>query len=260
MRVLIVDDEQPNREGLKLMLSQSCPEIEAMDEAASAREARLKLASGKYDVLFLDINMPNENGFELLKSLPDPFSFSVVFVTAYSEYAIRAFRANAIDYLLKPVDLGELVVAVAKCMDRYQLMKNDQPVPAYYTESLANLKQGFGTVKYPDRLTLPHHQGFNIIESDSIICIEADGNYSKLHLDGGKCLLVTRPIREFEFLLNPAIFFRSHKSALINLKFLKEYSSADGHFAVMTLGQKIPVSRRKLDEFMTAVDALSKRI
>ena len=255
MRVLIVDDEQLNRDGLRMQLQQSCPGISQIDDAGSAKAARIKLAESNYNILFLDINMPNESGFDLLQSLPDK-PFCIVFVTAYSEYAIRAFKANAIDYLLKPVDTEELVAAVKKCADRMQTGESGPRDTALMNQMAEQARSGV----YPTRLTLPHQQGFNIVETSSIIWIEADGNYSLIRMDGGKQLLVTRAIREFEFLLDPTKFFRSHKSALVNLGKVREYSSDDGHNVIMSNGDKAPVSRRKLDEFMSVIDSLSRRV
>jgi two-component system, LytTR family, response regulator len=259
MNCLIVDDEKPNRDGLRFMLQKSCPDISFIYEADSAQAARSLLHQEKIDILFLDINMPNENGFEFLNSL-NGATFCVVFVTAYSEFAIRAFKANAIDYLLKPVETTELQEAVEKCKERKNILLTDVASEHIYRDSLLNLSSVTGQNKYPSRLTLPHQQGFNIVDTSEIVCIEADGNYSMLFFIDRENLLVTRAIREFEFLLDPSIFMRSHKSALINLNYVIEYSSADGHFALMKNGKKVNISRRKLDEFMTTIDKLSRRI
>ncbi len=259
MNCLIVDDEKPNRDGLRFMLQKSCPDISFIYEADSAQAARILLQQENIDILFLDINMPNENGFEFLSSIHDA-SFCVVFVTAYSEYAIRAFKANAVDYLLKPVETVELQEAVEKCKERRNILLSDDSSDHIYRDSLKNLSNPNEQNKYPSRLTLPHQQGFNIIDTSEIVCIEADGNYSMLYFIGRESLLVTRAIREFEFLLDPSIFMRSHKSALINLNFVTEYSSADGHFALMKNGKKVNISRRKLEEFMSTIDKLSRRI
>lgn len=259
MIALIVDDEKHNRVGLKLSIEQCCPSVHFILEADSADAARELMKSHKPDIIFLDINMPNENGFEFLNSI-DAQRFAVVFVTAYSKFAVRAFKANAVDYLLKPVIEEELISAVEKCQQRFALLSNDQTPPDSFAPNLVNLKQTLESKGYPAKLTLPHHQGFTIVETDQIIHIEADGNYSVLYLSMQGKLVVTRAIREFEFLLDPAVFFRSHKSALINLRYVKEYSSADGHFVVMKNGERVVISRRRLDEFMMAIDKLSSRI
>lgn len=241
------------------MLPEFCPDVKNIFEAESAMAARELLKSHVPDIVFLDINMPNENGFEFLNSVRE-HRFAVVFVTAYSEFAVRAFKANAIDYLLKPVDEEELKAAVEKCRQRLTMISSGNYQAEILNPSLANLREVLVEKKFPSRLTLPHHQGFRIIDTDEIVYIEADGNYSMLHLTSKENLLVTKALREFEFMLNPQYFFRSHKSALINLRFVKEYSSVDGHFALMQDGRSVMISRRRLEEFMTAVSKLSSRV
>ncbi len=256
MKALIVDDEKPNRDGLKLLVEELCPEISQVAVAASAKSARELFNKSPADILFVDINMPIENGFEFLNSVSG--NFAVVFVTAYSEFAMRAIKSNAVDYLLKPINTDELVTAVARCKKR--LEQNVAQDKTIYDESISNLEKTFSTGSYPEKITLSHMQGFNIISTSDIICIEADGNYSVLHLEGQKKIMVTRKIGEFEFLLDPKIFFRSHKSSIINLLSVKEYSSNEGHIVLLKNGMNMQVSRRKLEDFMTAIDALSKRV
>lgn len=248
MKVLIVDDEFPNLEGLRLQLIKFCHDISDIQIASTASEAREKLALASFDILFLDINMPKENGFELLESLENR-DFAVVFVTAYSEYAIRAFKANAVDYLLKPVDRDELIKAVEKCKFRLK--------PSW---KLNELKTSIQSETWPDKITMQHQSGFHIILTDRIIWIEADGNYSTIHLIESKPILVTKAIREFEFILNPKHFFRCHKSALIHLKYVTAYESGDGHSAVMFNKDRVQISRRRLDDFRIAIETFSKRI
>lgn len=259
MTALIIDDEKPNRDGLKLLLRENCPQVKIIYEADSAASAREQCRKNKTDILFLDINLPNENGFEFLNSVPD-LKAAVVFVTAYSEFAVRAFKANAVDYLLKPVDADELVLAVKRCIGRLLQHSENGRTENIIDSSIINLKTDFKNKSYPAKLTLPHLQGFTIVETENIIFIEADGNYSVLHLTNGNTLVVTRALREFEFLVDPAVFFRAHKSSLINLHYVLEYSSVDGHFALMKNGNKVDISRRKLEEFMSAIDKLSSRI
>lgn len=256
MTALIVDDEKPNREGLRLLLEEFCPDILSIADAGSAKSARELFNASSFDILFIDINMPNENGFEFLNSIKG--NFAVVFVTAYSDFAMRAIKSNAVDYLLKPINTDELVAAVERCKER--LEKNFLQVKTIYNESISNFEKTYSSGTFPDKITLSHMQGFNIISTNDIICIQADGNYSVLYLEGQKKLMVTRKIGEFEFLLDPKMFLRSHKSSIINLLCVKEYSSNEGHNVLMKNGMNVQVSRRKLDDFMAAIDTLSKRI
>lgn len=259
MIALIVDDEPINRIGLRQMLQKNRPDIDSILEAESSDKARKVFQSVSPDIVLLDINMPGENGFELLDSLK-AYDFLVVFVTAYSEFAIRAFKANAIDYILKPVESEDLINAVEKCKALLALKKQPGNVDGNYQALLQNTRLLIDSKGYPEKITLPHHQGFNIIETDNIVYISADGNYSELYLSSNTKLVVTKAIREFEFMLNPDIFFRSHKSILINLRFVKEYSSVDGHYAILKNGTKLMISRRRLEEFMIAIDKLSSRV
>lgn len=259
MKILIVDDEKPNREGLKLLLAQHCPNVQVVGEAESSEQARRLLNEKDVDVLLLDINMPRENGFDLLDSLPHK-KFKTIFVTAYAEYAIRAFKANAVDYLLKPIDEEELVAAIQRCSDQLAKPINDEQLISVQEQSMNNVSYDLANKSYPKKLTLPHLYGFQIIAIDQIVYMEADGNYTNIHLLDKMKLVITKGIKEFENLLDPEAFFRVHKSALINLNYVKEYSSIDGQIAVMTNGAKVAISRRRLEEFMKAINHFSKRI
>jgi two-component system LytT family response regulator len=260
MNVFIIDDEKPNRIGLTLLINQHCPGFTVVGEAESAESARKILATIPAEILLLDINMPNENGFELLSSL-DVSKYQVVFITAYAEYAIRAFRANAVDYLLKPVDVQELQTALNRCKERkINPIEDPAGVVSVYKNSLRNTTTDIARQAFPSRLTLPHKQGFKIITVSEIVSIEASGNYTVIYLENKEDLVVTRVLHEFESLLDPSVFFRVHKSTIINLEHVLEYSSSDGHMAAMKNGQKVIISRRRLDDFMTAVDQRSKRI
>lgn len=258
MNVFIVDDEKPNRDGLKLLLAKKFNDVNVVGEAESAEEARQKLAGCEVDLLLLDINMPKENGFDLLESL-NHIPFLIIFITAYSEYAIRALKANAVDYILKPIDPDELESALAKCKTTLK-QKLPQISQEVYVSSLLNTASDFASKKYPAKLTLPYANGFQIITVDHIIYLEAEGNYTYLYFINQERFLVTRNIKEFENLLDPNQFFRVHKSSIINLHFLKEYSSLDGHTAVLQNGVKVVISRRRVDDFMQAINKHSQRI
>lgn len=260
MNVFIIDDEKPNRAGLTLLIKQHCPEFTVVGEAESAESARKLLQDVTAEILLLDINMPNENGFDLLKSL-DVSKYQVVFITAYAEYAIRAFRANAVDYLLKPIDTEELQTALNKCKTRKINSTEDPAGPeSVYKNSLQNIAVDLLRNEYPSRLTLPHKQGFKIITVSEIVSIEASGNYTIINLENKEEIVVTRVLHEFESLLDPGEFFRIHKSTIICLEHVLEYSSIDGHMVVMKNGQKVVISRRRLEDFMSAIDQRSKRL
>ena len=259
MNALIVDDEKLNRETLHLLLEQNCPDVKVVAKADSASSARQMLQGFKAEVIFLDINMPNENGFDFLTSIAKE-NYAVVFVTAYEQYALKALKANAVDYLLKPVNTDELKLAVEKVKYILQLKEASKEAGNVYSQSLQNLTEDLKRKRWPAKLTLSHQHGFVIVDTEDIVYLEADGNYSIIHLSSMQKLVVTRPIREFEDMLDPEIFIRIHKSIIINLRYLQEYSREEGNFAVMKDGARVMVSRRKLDEFMEAVDRLARKV
>ena len=257
MNVIIVDDEKPARTSLSLLLETYCPEIKIVGQAESASEARVLLNRNPIDAIFLDISMPNESGFDLLESL-DSNKYLFVFVTAFDQYALRALRASSVDYLQKPVDIDELKQAVAKLCRMHDLTHQLPSALSDYNESLKSLISNAGNKKGVQRLCLPGIQGFTILDVNDILYLDADSNYTIFHLHTLKKIVVSKSIKEFEELLNPHSFFRIHKSSIIHLKYLKEYSRVDGYYAVMTDNSSIPVSRRRLPEFLAAVDAYNK--
>ena len=259
-RAIIVDDERHVRDALDLLLKQFCPEIMLVGFAASAEEGRELLKTKEVDFIFLDISMPKEDGFAFLKSIPND-RYGIIFVTAYEEYALRAFKANAIDYLLKPVNPEELCEAVAKAIQYHELRKKKAAIQSIYNESLDNLHQqiesGSGVI---DKITIAEQFGFRIVKVSDIMYLQADSNYSILHLSGFDKIVATRALGEFELLLDHPMFFRIHKSTIINLNFLRAYSSYQGNFAELTDGTRLSISRRKLNDFREEVKHFSKSI
>jgi two-component system, LytTR family, response regulator len=237
LKAIVVDDELYGRESLINLVKTYCPEIGITGEAESAVEAKKLIYNLNPDVVFLDINMPEMDGFDFLESIPNK-QFSVVIVTAYMEHGIRAVKAQAVDFLLKPVSIKELQQCAKTLVDmRYR--QNGE------------IKNGYDGEKHT-RVVLSHLQGFSIHDINDIIRIEANDNYSKVFINGSKTLTISKPLKHFENCCGET-FFRIHKSHLINLKFLKEFISQDGGYAIMTDGSRIIVSRRRLPEFMDKV-------
>lgn len=259
MKVLIVDDEQHNREGLRLILNKKFPEINIVGEVANAGEARKVLSEHKVDVLLLDIQMPKENGFDLLNSLEDR-NFLTVFITAHAEHAIRAFKSNAVDYILKPIDEDELALAIQKCKSKLDLMNRSEESGIIYKQAINQAINNASNNEYPQKLTLTHSNGFQIVSVDNITHLLADGNYTHIYFSNENPLLTSKPIKEFEEILDPKLFFRIHKSTMINIHYLKNYSSAEGHEVLLTNGVKLSISRRRLDDFMNLLASLSRRL
>lgn len=257
---IIIDDEYHIREAMFLLVSQNCPEIEICGMASSAEEGRKLLLTYSVDIIFVDISMPNEDGFDFLSSISSS-KYAVVFVTAFQEYALKALKANAIDYLLKPVNANELKEAVAKAIHYLSLRKQSSEFLDLYEESLLNFrKQIKDKTLAIQKITVPEQFGFKIISVADIMYLEADSNYTILHFSGLKKIVATRSLGDFEKILEGPDFFRIHKSTLINLRFLKAYSSYQGNFAELNDGTRLSISRRKIQEFKDAVSLISKLI
>lgn len=258
--VIIVDDEKNVREALGIMLAKHCPEIHVCGSVASAGAGRELIKTEDIDFIFLDISMPKEDGFAFLRSIPKD-NYGIIFVTAYVDYALRALKASAIDYLLKPVNHLELREAVTKAIQYHELRKAKASINSIYHESLANLHEhvlaGYGLI---EKITIPEQYGFRMVKVSDIMYLQADSNYTILHLSGLNKIVATRSLVEFENLIENPIFFRIHKSTIINMNFLKAYCSFEGNFAELIDGTRLSISRRKLVDFREAVTHFSKSL
>jgi two-component system LytT family response regulator len=246
LRVLIVDDEADARENLQLMLAEHCPEVEVVGQAASAAEAREKIQELQPNGLFLDIKMPGEDGFALLASIAE-LDLPVVFTTAYDEYALRAYKENALDYLEKPIDHEELERAVRKMQKLTGELGSGQP------SAIAALLKDQGS-PLSKRLAIPGRDGLVLLKHKDILYLEANDSYTTIHLLDGKRSVSSKHIRIFEDHLDPKSFFRVHKTYIINLAHLKGFNRAEGNMAVLENGTLIPVSRRRLADFLGLIN------
>ncbi|MCF8372501.1 MAG: LytTR family DNA-binding domain-containing protein [Bacteroidales bacterium] len=259
-KAIIVDDERKLRETLELLLAANCPEITVCGSVGSAREAREMLVSCDVDFIFLDISMPHEDGFAFLRTIPKE-NYAIIITTAHSEYAIKAIRANAIDYLLKPVNVIELKDAVTKAIQYHELRKRRNAALKIYHESLDNLQEqiqsGQNTIT---KITVPIHSGFNVVKLAELMYLQADSNYTILHFSGLSKIVATCSLQDFEKMLACPEFFRIHRSTIINLNYLKSYSSFPGNYVELTDGTKLSISRIKMSEFKEAVSRYSKSL
>ncbi len=257
-RAIIIDDEKNLRESLALMLADHCPEIVLCGAASSAAEGRELLKNGKIDFIFLDISMPDEDGFAFLQSIPKA-QYGIIFVTSHEEYSLLALKASAIDYLLKPVNPDELIEAVGKAIRYHELRQSKAEIRTVYQESLENLNHHLQSAsKRLDKITIAEQFGFRIVNTADLMYLQADSNYTNLYLSNNKKITATRTLGEFEKMLDDTTFFRIHKSTIINLNYLKGYSSYEGNYAEMTDGSRLAISRRKLNEFREAVMRFSR--
>lgn len=250
LRAIIVDDEENARKNLALLLDEFCPEIEIIGDAGNIEDAQNMIETSNPDVVFLDIRMPSDaEGFELLDNIKDQHFF-VVFVTAFKDYAIRAFNANAAHYVLKPIDIDDLQGAVAKLVEAKTIFTADPTNFSTYFQSIRNLSDTLLRNKHSNRIAISHTKGMKIIEDDSIIHLEASGNCTMIYFKDGTRYLDTRTLKIYESILNEEKFFRTHKSHIINLGMLTDYLNEDGHFAILKGDLKIPVARNRIPSFV----------
>lgn len=243
----MIDDEKHCRDGLAILLGKYCPQVEIVDQCANAKLALLSIAEHEPTLIFLDIEMPDMNGFEMLEYCKD-YHFDIIFTTAYNEYAIQAIRHSALDYLLKPVNKDELISAVARAKE------NKSSHTSSRIEKLLELMEGKKTT---GRIALPTIDGLIMIDTKDIVYCESENNYTRFHLVNNKTVFVSKTLKRVETLLeNDDSFFRIHHSFIINLLFLQRYIKGDGGEVVMANGQTLTVSRIKKTEFLERLDKL----
>ena len=255
LTAIIVDDEFNCRNNLNLLVEEFCPNVQVAGLADSADAARQLIDEHEPDLVFLDIKMPKEDGFTFLKSMPD-HNFSVVFTTAHHEFALKAFRQSAVDYIEKPINIDDLQSAVKKVMKMHahkgapKIMAND---------ALQHLIENAIHFKEMEKTTIPTRDGFAMVKSCDIVHLEASDCYTSIYLADGRRFLSSKNIKVYEENLNSKMFFRTHKSHIINVMYhLKEFSRTDGNIAIMSNGVNVPISRRKTVRiFETNVDLLT---
>ena len=238
IRAIIVDDEHHGRENLAGVIREFCPGVELLGEAASVTEAKTLIGEANPDLVFLDIEMPRADGFQLLSELKD-FHFEVIFVTAYGNYAIRAIRFSAADYILKPINSNELKVAVETVSERIRQRKENL--------RMQQLVHNLSRPAHP-RIGLPSGDRIEFVEVREIIRCQGEGNYTHIHLKGNKQLMVSKTLVEFEDLLQEYLFVRAHKTHLVNLLHVVAYVKTGGGVLKLSNGDKIPVSRRRKEQ------------
>ena len=241
LTAIIVDDELHGRENLKKIIETYCPEVEILGLAESVVRAKELVSDLNPDVVFLDINMPVLSGFDFVEEY-DVRNFMVVFVSAHEEFGIDAVKAGASDYLLKPININELKKTIKKLLSIHNKaikLENPQDI---------------------DKFVIPSSHGFIVLVIDDIIRLEADGCYTTIIIKDGKNTIVSRTLKDFEDTLPKEKFFRIHKSHLINLRHIKDYSNLSGNFVTMTDGSKVEISRRKAPEFIQKIRTVLKSV
>ncbi|MCX6318681.1 MAG: LytTR family DNA-binding domain-containing protein [Bacteroidetes bacterium] len=247
-KCIIIDDEPKARVLLESIVKEYCPGLEVValcEDLPTGIKAIKKL---KPALIFLDIEMPGHSGLELLDFFnEEEIDFHIIFTTAYNEYALQAFRFSAIDYLLKPIQHTQLAEAVQRFLKKQDLSKSAQ---------LKNLKEHLaGNMGWEDkRIAVPSGQTIHFFKPSEIIMIRGEAAYSEIHLANGQKMLASRNLRHFEEMLQPIpVFFRSHKSYIINRQMVKEYVKSDGGYLVLNNGQHAGISADKVNEFLSAM-------
>jgi len=249
LRAIIIDDELNCCKTLEIELKMHCGDmVEVIAIMTESKDALDMIPRLKPDLLFLDIEMPWMTGFELLQELT-PIDFDVIFVTAYDQYATKAFKFSAIDYLLKPIDDEELKEAVLRVNSRKPPFSNKE----HYDLFIENINNQ--STKFP-KIALKTHEGLEFVKVDKIVRIESESNYATVFLDDRSKLVVIKSLKEFESLLSPHNFFRSHQSHLVNPLHIKKYLKADGGYLEMEDGSIASISREKKKDLMTLIDKL----
>lgn len=239
---IIVDDEKRGRLTLVRLLEKLFPDIAILGEAASVDEAHTLIQQFLPDVVFLDIEMPNGSGFELLKKFEE-IPFEVIFVTAYGQYAINAIKFCALDYLLKPVRVEELQIAIEKAQKRISAQTKDKRL----NHLLKNMRHHASKT---NKIAVANQEGIEFVAVEQILYCQAEGSYTKIHTLESNHLIATTNIKTYEGLLNDYYFFRVHNSFVINLNAIQRYVRGNSGYVIMKNGTEIPVARRKKDELL----------
>lgn len=235
MNAIIIDDESTGRKTIRSFITKYAPKLQIIAEAESVRTGLEVIHNNQPDIVFLDIRMNDGTGFDLLERL-GAITFQIIFVTAYEEHAIKAFKYSAVDYLLKPLDPDEFIASVSKLKKQSKLEEIEQKVEL--------LLQNHNKI---EKIALPTLSGLNMIKICDIVHCESDNNYTNFHLIDGSKLLVSRTLKEYDEMLSTSGFYRTHKSHLVNVSYIVEYIKGEGGIVKLENGDHVEVSRRRKD-------------
>lgn len=247
LRAVIIDDMDHVRSKNMDLIREHCPQVAIMAEAVDVKSGIEVIKKFLPDLVFLDVEMPDGTGFDLLQQLT-PINFKVIFITGFQDFAIRAFRFSAIDYLLKPVDTEDLVAAVSKAEDA--ITKESLEV------KLGALFSNLGQPKNPQKMVLKTAEKLFSVTIQDIVHCESERNYTTFHFVNAPKLVVSTTLKEYETMLAPMGFFRPHQSHLINMAYFDHFVKADGGLIVMKNNARIPLASRKREEFMALMSSI----
>jgi two-component system, LytTR family, response regulator len=244
LKCIVIDDEFKSRESLKALIEKFCENITVSAVCQNGEEAIAAIAEVRPDIIFLDIQLQKETGFEILERL-SKIEFEVIFTTAFSEFAIKAFKFSAIDYLLKPIDINDLKLSIEKARKR---------IVGNIAQRIAELGENLKTQNSKNsRLALPSSDGLVFINVDEIVYCEATGNYTNIYMNDDRKFLVSRTLREYDDLLEDQDFFRIHNSYVINLKCLKKYIRGEAGQVDLANDKTLDVSKAKKKSFLEKI-------
>ena len=240
IKALIVEDDNNNRELLAHFLTQYCEGVDIIDSCSNVKDSIVAIEQKRPDLVFMDIILEDGTAFEIIDSIPD-FIPKIIFTTAYSDYAIRAFKHCAIDYLMKPIQIEDLIIAVDKVIT--------QKVNSDYFLRLKKLSEKIEG-QNDGLIAIPTIDIIEFINQKDVVFLKADGKYSEFNLINGKKVVSSRNIGEYEFYLDKSVFFRCHNSFIVNLSFAKSINKKDGYFFELENNREIPISRRRRKDIM----------
>ena len=247
MKAIIIEDELNVLSGFKKLLQTFCPDVEVVGSAENVESGVALVQQTSFDILFLDINLPDGSGFDLLHQLSQR-DFHTIFVTAYDQYAIDAFKISAVDYLLKPISPDLLKKAIEKIKHLEGLVVQEDQLEAIQQRIEAEYNQH-------EKIILRDTEGMRIVEVSSIVYCEAEGSYTKFYFDNGETILTSMHLKEYERLLEPYGFIRCHHSYLINLQHVLAVNKNDGGVVVLSGQISLPLSTRKKSSVVEAIKA-----
>lgn len=240
LKAVIIDDEPDCVKLLALQLKMYCPKVQVLAECTSSETGLIRIKELQPDIVFLDIEMPVMNGFQLLEKLGN-INFSLIFVTAYDQFAVKAFRFNALDYLLKPIDGKDLKVAVEKAL---------QQKPSLEQLKLMKQQLNVGEKHFPDKIALPFQNGVIFTEIKNILYCESENNYTRFYVVEGRNYLVSKTLGDIQEILEERNFLRVHRQFLVNLDHIKKYVRGEGNYLILTNEINIPVARNKKEKLI----------
>jgi two-component system, LytTR family, response regulator len=241
IRATIIDDENGNIRYLQGLLGEYCKQVVVKDTFNTIKDAAAFISGEKIDLIFLDVELNHELGFKLLELFPNP-DFQVIFTTAHEKYALSAIKTSCLEYLLKPINYTELIAAVEKFEKQKQVVVNQKKIETL----LENIGSNSGSF---NKIAIPSNDGYTFVSVNDIVCCEASMNYTVVYTNKNEKIVSTRGLKEFEELLNPQLFFRCHKSWIINLNYIKKFLRNDSQ-VILNNEMKIDVAVRKKEEFL----------